>query len=95
MCTWFSVGCQGPYAGCEEDQRKTSDTVPRTYWRCQRVGRTGFVSQIIADNPDAVADYCSGKEAALKYLVGQVMRHSRGQANPQQASELLVAALSG
>ena len=53
-----------------------------------------IISQVIGDNPDAVSDYRSGKEAALKYLVGQVMRHSRGQANPQQASELLVSALS-
>ena len=53
-----------------------------------------IINQVITDNPDAVNDYKSGKEAALKYLVGQVMRHSRGQANPQQASELLVGALS-
>ena len=53
-----------------------------------------IISQVIADNAPAVEDYRSGKEAALKYLVGQVMRHSRGQANPQQASELLTAALS-
>ena len=55
---------------------------------------TPIINQVIGDNPDAVSDYRSGKEAALKYLVGQVMRHSRGQANPQQASELLVSALS-
>ena len=55
---------------------------------------TPIIEQVISDNPDAVNDYRSGKEAALKYLVGQVMRHSRGQANPAQASELLVAALS-
>ncbi len=55
---------------------------------------TPIIEQVIADNESAVDDYRSGKEAALKYLVGQVMRHSRGQANPQQASELLVSALS-
>ncbi|MXY87182.1 MAG: Asp-tRNA(Asn)/Glu-tRNA(Gln) amidotransferase subunit GatB [Chloroflexi bacterium] len=53
-----------------------------------------IINQVIGDNPDAVNDYRSGKEAALKFLVGQVMRHSRGQANPAQASELLVSALS-
>ena len=53
-----------------------------------------IIAQVISDHPDAVSDYRSGKEAALKYLVGQVMRHSRGQANPQQASELLATALS-
>ena len=55
---------------------------------------TPIIEQVIADNESAVEDYRSGKEAALKYLVGQVMRHSRGQANPQQASELLVSALA-
>lgn len=55
---------------------------------------TPIINQVIGDNPDAVNDYRTGKEAALKYLVGQVMRHSRGQANPAQASELLVSALS-
>ena len=55
---------------------------------------TPIIERVIADNPDAVSDYQSGKEAALKYLVGQVMRHSRGQANPAQASELLIAALT-
>ena len=55
---------------------------------------TPIIERVIADNPDAVSDYQSGKEAALKYLVGQVMRHSRGQANPAQASELLVSALA-
>lgn len=53
-----------------------------------------IIQQVIGDNPDAVNDYRSGKDAALKYLVGQVMRHSRGQANPQQASELLVSELT-
>ena len=38
---------------------------------------TPIIERVIADNPDAVADYRGGKEAALKYLVGQVMRHSR------------------
>ncbi len=53
-----------------------------------------IIAQVIADHPSAVDDYRSGKAAALKFLVGQVMRHSRGQANPQQASALLVSALS-
>ena len=55
---------------------------------------TPIINQVIEDNPEAVQDYQSGKEAALKYLVGQVMRHSRGQANPAQASELLTSALT-
>jgi aspartyl-tRNA(Asn)/glutamyl-tRNA(Gln) amidotransferase subunit B len=47
------------------------------------------VSQVLADNPQAIADYKKGKETALKFLVGQVMRATRGRANPQLANELL------
>ena len=55
---------------------------------------TPIIQQVLSENQEAVEDYRSGKEVALKYLVGQVMRHSRGQANPKQASDLLIAALS-
>ena len=55
---------------------------------------TPIIQKVLAENQGAVEDYRNGKEVALKYLVGQVMRHSRGQANPGQASELLVSALS-
>ena len=48
-----------------------------------------MVSQVIADNPQALSDYKAGKETALKFLVGQVMRVTRGRANPKLANELL------
>ncbi|HEY41320.1 MAG TPA: Asp-tRNA(Asn)/Glu-tRNA(Gln) amidotransferase subunit GatB, partial [Dehalococcoidia bacterium] len=47
------------------------------------------VSQALAANPQAIADFKKGKETALKFLVGQVMRATRGRANPQLVSELL------
>ncbi len=47
------------------------------------------VSQVIASNPRALADFKAGKEQALKFLVGQVMKATRGRANPQLANELL------
>ncbi|MGH2363961.1 MAG: Asp-tRNA(Asn)/Glu-tRNA(Gln) amidotransferase subunit GatB, partial [Chloroflexota bacterium] len=43
----------------------------------------------IAANPQSVADYRAGKERALQFLVGQVMKATRGQANPAKLSELL------
>ncbi|MDP6526390.1 MAG: Asp-tRNA(Asn)/Glu-tRNA(Gln) amidotransferase subunit GatB [Kiritimatiellia bacterium] len=49
----------------------------------------GFVAQAIAENPKSVADFNSGKEAAIQFLVGQVMRMSRGKANPQMVAQLL------
>ena len=45
--------------------------------------------QVIAENARSAADYRAGKEAALKHLIGQVMRLSRGKANPQLAAEVL------
>ena len=48
-----------------------------------------IVKQVITDNPKTVADFKSGKETAIKFLVGQVMRNTKGRANPKQTSELL------
>ncbi len=52
-----------------------------------------LIDTIIKNNPQSVADYKSGKEKALKYLVGQVMRESRGKANPQMVNEILLSKL--
>ena len=51
------------------------------------------VKQALADNPKAVADYMAGKENASRFLVGQVMKLTRGQAKPELALELVLAAL--
>jgi aspartyl-tRNA(Asn)/glutamyl-tRNA(Gln) amidotransferase subunit B len=48
-----------------------------------------FVDQVIAENPGPVADYRGGKKAALQFLMGQVMKLSKGKANPKSVSELL------
>jgi aspartyl-tRNA(Asn)/glutamyl-tRNA(Gln) amidotransferase subunit B len=45
--------------------------------------------EAIAANPKAVAEYRSGKTVAIKFLVGQVMKASKGQANPQAAQTAL------
>jgi aspartyl-tRNA(Asn)/glutamyl-tRNA(Gln) amidotransferase subunit B len=47
------------------------------------------MSQVIKDNLKAVADYKAGKAASLKFLLGQVMRATRGRANPKLAAQLL------
>ncbi len=49
----------------------------------------GLVGQVIADNDKSVQDYRKGKTAAAKFLIGQVMRLSKGKANPQLVAELL------
>jgi aspartyl-tRNA(Asn)/glutamyl-tRNA(Gln) amidotransferase subunit B len=49
----------------------------------------GTVARVIADNADAVAQVKAGKETTLRFLVGQVMKATRGKANPQLAEQLL------
>ena len=48
-----------------------------------------MAEKVIADNPQAVTDYKAGKETAVKFLVGQLMKATRGRANPQIATQLL------
>ncbi len=48
-----------------------------------------FADQAIAANPKSVDDFRNGKGAALQFLVGQVMRLSKGKANPQMVGEML------
>jgi aspartyl-tRNA(Asn)/glutamyl-tRNA(Gln) amidotransferase subunit B len=48
-----------------------------------------IADQVIAANAQQVADYRSGKEKAFNSLVGQVMKATRGKANPQQVNDIL------
>ncbi len=47
------------------------------------------IELVIKSNPQAVSDFRAGKDAAIKFLVGQIMRSTRGRANPQVVNELL------
>ncbi|MCL2474705.1 MAG: Asp-tRNA(Asn)/Glu-tRNA(Gln) amidotransferase subunit GatB [Chloroflexi bacterium] len=53
----------------------------------------GIAYKVIDANPKAVEDYKSGKEETIKFLVGQVMRETKGQGNPQKALEILKSIL--
>jgi aspartyl-tRNA(Asn)/glutamyl-tRNA(Gln) amidotransferase subunit B len=48
-----------------------------------------IVDEVLAANPQQVADYRSGKEKAFNSLVGQVMKATKGKANPAQVNEIL------
>ena len=48
-----------------------------------------IVEEVIAAHADVVAQYKGGKETVLRFLVGQVMKATKGQADPQLAAELL------
>lgn len=54
---------------------------------------TGFVDKVIAENPRAVGDYRAGKSQALMFLVGQVMKQTRGKADPNKLKEMFKAAI--
>jgi aspartyl-tRNA(Asn)/glutamyl-tRNA(Gln) amidotransferase subunit B len=48
-----------------------------------------IVDQVISENPRIVQDFLAGKEKSFGFLVGQVMRYTKGRANPQVVNELL------
>jgi aspartyl-tRNA(Asn)/glutamyl-tRNA(Gln) amidotransferase subunit B len=53
------------------------------------------IDEVIAENPGPVEQFRGGKEGALNALVGQVMKKTRGSANPKLVQELLRERLSG
>ncbi|MDD2181003.1 MAG: Asp-tRNA(Asn)/Glu-tRNA(Gln) amidotransferase subunit GatB [Bacilli bacterium] len=52
------------------------------------------INNIIENNPESVTDYRNGQDRALKYLMGQIMKETKGQVNPAKASELLTGELA-
>ena len=52
-------------------------------------GLSEIASEVIKVNPDAIKDYLSGKETVIKFLVGQIMKISKGKADPK-ISELVI-----
>lgn len=53
------------------------------------------VKRVVADNPKAVADYKAGKQQALTFVTGQVMKATRGRANPALVKDILIDELGG
>jgi len=53
------------------------------------------IDEVLAANPDQVAQYKGGKDKLLGFFVGQVMKATKGKANPAQLNELLKQKLSG
>ncbi len=54
-----------------------------------------MVDEVIAANPEQVEQYRSGKDKVFGFFVGQIMKASRGKANPAQVNELLRKKLAG
>jgi len=53
------------------------------------------IDDVIAANPEQLAQYRAGKDKLFGFFVGQVMKLSKGKANPQQVNELLAEKLKG
>jgi aspartyl-tRNA(Asn)/glutamyl-tRNA(Gln) amidotransferase subunit B len=54
-----------------------------------------LIDEIVANNPNQVAQYRAGKEKLMGFFVGQVMKATQGKANPAQVNQLLKTKLAG
>ncbi|MCT4612315.1 MAG: Asp-tRNA(Asn)/Glu-tRNA(Gln) amidotransferase subunit GatB [Clostridia bacterium] len=54
----------------------------------------GIIDTVIANNEQSVIDYKNGKDRAIKALMGQVMKETKGKANPKLVNEMLVDSLN-
>ena len=53
-----------------------------------------IIDEVLNNNVKSIEDYKNGKDKALKFLIGQVMKESRGKANPQMVNEILLKKLN-
>ena len=52
-----------------------------------------IIKEIIKNNPESVEDFKNGHDRALKYFMGQIMKETKGKANPRLANEILLEEL--
>ncbi|WP_240337564.1 Asp-tRNA(Asn)/Glu-tRNA(Gln) amidotransferase subunit GatB [[Mycoplasma] gypis] len=52
-----------------------------------------IIDEALKNNPDMVAEYSQRPERVTKFIIGQVMKQLKGKANPQKATEILIAKL--
>ena len=52
-----------------------------------------LINKVLDNNLEVVNDYLGGNERSLKYLMGQIMKESKGSVNPSLANNLLIEAL--
>ena len=53
-----------------------------------------IIDDILANNQQSIEDFKNGKDRAVGYLVGQIMKQTRGKANPQVVNQLLMKSLN-
>ncbi|MBZ5502849.1 MAG: Asp-tRNA(Asn)/Glu-tRNA(Gln) amidotransferase subunit GatB [Acidobacteriia bacterium] len=84
FATMFDTGKRAAEIVAAEGLAQISDT-----GAIEKIAR-----EVVAKSPDNVAKYRSGNEGVFKFFVGQVMRETRGQANPQVVNEILKRVLA-
>lgn len=55
---------------------------------------SAWVNEALDNNPQSIEDYKNGRDRAIGFLVGQIMKASRGQANPQMINKMLLEEIS-
>ncbi|GAY73227.1 Asp-tRNA(Asn)/Glu-tRNA(Gln) amidotransferase subunit GatB [Lentilactobacillus kosonis] len=53
-----------------------------------------IVDEVLADNPQSIEDFHNGKDRAIGFLVGQIMKKTQGKANPSVVNKLLIASMN-
>ncbi|MBI2858417.1 MAG: Asp-tRNA(Asn)/Glu-tRNA(Gln) amidotransferase subunit GatB [Chloroflexi bacterium] len=79
----FATGKQPAQIVTERGSTQISDT--------SQLG--SVVAEALRENASAVADYRAGKQAALTFLVGQIMKATKGRASPQATRQILISKL--
>ncbi len=51
---------------------------------------TAAVEEVISENPDAVEDYQNGKHEAVNFLMGQVMKKTKGRADAKEVRKMII-----
>lgn len=52
-----------------------------------------IIEKVLMDNPASIEDYLSGKDRAIKFLMGQIMKETKGQADPRSTNDILLSLL--
>lgn len=53
-----------------------------------------MITKVLDDNPKSIEDFAAGKDRAVKFLMGQVMKASKGKANPKKANAMVLEELA-
>ena len=80
-------------SGCCESPEECVKRLNLT--KAEGEGLSGVIEEVIAEHPRAVADYAEGKKEAFNFLVGQVMRKTRGRVDPVELNRALSERLEG